>query len=180
LSLEEDFGTMDTLAIALETKYKGQKWASEFVAQVASVRALAVGQLGPLFSQTTPDGKMLGPADFKGKIVVLDFWASWCKPCRANSPAMVALYAKYKANGVEILGVSLDSKPDSWKKAIKEDNYTWPQVSELNMWDNSAAKLYKVEGIPHLVLLDKEGKIVARNLTPESVDILLTNMLTVN
>jgi len=177
LSLEDDFGALDTLAQKLTAKYKGQKWVEVFNKQLADVRALAVGQTAPAFSLATPTGKLMGPADFKGKYLVLDFWASWCKPCRINSPAMVKLYKKYKDQNVEILGVSLDQNADKWKEAIKDDSYTWPQVSDLKMWDSEAAKLYKVESIPTLVLLDKEGKIVARNLTPETLDILLAGMV---
>lgn len=176
LDLSEDFGTLDTLSQKLQAKYRGQAWAEEFAKQISEARALATGQQAPLFKQATPAGAMVGPESFRGKYLVLDFWASWCKPCRMNSPAMVALYKKYREKGVEILGVSLDKDKDRWTAAIADDGYTWPQVSDLQEWSNEAARLYKVEGIPHLVLLDKEGKMIARELTPDKLDRLLAGL----
>jgi peroxiredoxin len=177
LSLDEDFGAIDSLAQKLVAKYKGQKWVETFAQEVQVAKKLAIGQPAPVFTAATPDGAQVGPANFKGKYLILDFWASWCKPCRMNSPAMVALYKKYKSQGVEILGVSLDKSKEPWVAAIKKDGYTWPQVSDLKYWDCEPAKAYKVEGIPNLVLLDQEGRIVARGLDPTSADALLAQRL---
>ena len=176
LDLNNDFGTIDTLSQKISAKYPSESWAKDFAKLVADNRALATGQVAPDFSLPTPEGKSLGPSSFKGKFLVLDFWASWCKPCRVNSPQMVELYKKYKGRGVEILGVSLDQTKARWETAIADDGYAWPQVSELKMWDSEVVKQYKIEGIPHLVLLDKDGRIVGRGLTPEGVDQLLAGM----
>ncbi len=170
LNLETEIGVLDTLAQKLTAKYPQEPWVKSFAAQIADAKQLGAGAAAPGFEQPTPDGKMLGPAAFKGKVLVLDFWASWCRPCRMNSPAMVALYNKYQAKGVEFLGISLDQGRDKWLKAVEDDGYRWPQVSDLKEWDNAAARLYKVDGIPHLVLIDREGKLLAKGLQPQELD----------
>jgi thiol-disulfide isomerase/thioredoxin len=126
---------------------------------------LSPGKIAPDFSQSKQDGKPLKLSDLKGKVVLIDFWASWCGPCRRENPNVVKLYEKYQKNGFTVLSVSLDQNKDQWLAAVKKDNLTWPNhVSDLKGWSNEAAKQYKVTGIPFTVLVDKEGKIINKNL----------------
>ncbi|MFT5337296.1 MAG: thiol-disulfide isomerase/thioredoxin, partial [Luteibaculaceae bacterium] len=104
-----------------------------------------------------------------GKYVLIDFWASWCRPCRAENPNVVAMYKKYKRKGFEIYSVSLDRTKDAWVNAIKQDGLTWTHVSDLKFWQSEGAKTYGVSGIPFTVLIDKEGKIIATNIRGESL-----------
>lgn len=114
----------------------------------------------------TPEGKELRLSDFvgNGKVVLVDFWASWCRPCMMEMPNVVKAYELFKSKGLEIVGVSLDNKSEAWKKALAEQKMTWPQMSDLKGWDSEVAKAYAVKGIPATVLIDKEGKIAARDL----------------
>ncbi len=138
--------------------------------QIASMRSFTIGAEAPDFAQATPEGKILRLSDLRGKVVLVDFWASWCGPCRRENPNVVRLYNTYKSKGFEILGVSLDRDRQRWLDAIKEDGLTWYHVSDLQQWSNAAALLYGVNSIPHTVLVDKDGKIIARNLRGEALE----------
>lgn len=118
------------------------------------------------FAMKTPEGKEVKLSDYagKGKYVFIDFWASWCGPCRAEIPNVVKAYSTYKDKGLEIVGVSLDQKEDAWKKAIADLGITWPQMSDLKAWNCEGAKLYGINAIPATILLDPDGKIIAKNL----------------
>lgn len=122
------------------------------------------GSTAPAFSANTPAGKKLSLKEAMGKVTIVDFWASWCKPCRMENPNVVAMYKEYHAKGLNIIGVSLDKDAASWKKAIADDNLTWNHVSNLMFWDEPIAKLYGVESIPATFVLDANGKIVAKDL----------------
>ena len=143
--------------------------AADLKKQINVVMAFMEGGQAPDFSQKTPEGEDLKLSDFRGKILLVDFWASWCGPCRRENPHVVKLYNKYKGKGFEILGVSLDNKKDRWLNAIEQDKLEWPHVSDLKGWSNEAAKLYNVTSIPQTILLDREGKIIARNLRGSSL-----------
>jgi peroxiredoxin len=130
---------------------------------------LAVGSEAPDFKLETPDGKSVSLSSLKGKFVLIDFWASWCAPCRQENPKMIKLYKQYKDKNFTILGVSLDRDKDSWTKAIKTDKLTWTQISDLKYWDSPVAKLYNVQAIPYSILIDKEGKILAKGLRDEEL-----------
>ena len=134
-----------------------------------SHKATEIGKIAPYFEQQNPDGKIIKLSDFKGKYVLIDFWASWCAPCRKENPNLVAVYRTYKMNGFEILGVSLDNpgQADRWKKAIFDDGLIWAQVSDLRGWDNQVSKVYGVRSIPANYLIDPSGKIVAKDLRGE-------------
>ncbi len=121
------------------------------------------GGTAPDFTLPTPEGNDMKLSDLRGKVVLVDFWASWCGPCRRENPHVVQLYNKYKDKGFDVLGVSLDKKRDAWEKAIKKDGLEWHHVSDLRGWGNEVAKMYSVSSIPHTILLDQEGKIIARN-----------------
>jgi len=123
------------------------------------------------------DGKPIALSSFKGKVVLIDFWASWCGPCRKEMPNVVKAYAKYKAKGFEIYGVSLDDNKDRWLEAIAKDGITWPQVSDLKKWEADVVRNYNITSIPHTVLLDREGKIIAKNLRGEDLDKKLAEVL---
>ena len=116
-----------------------------------------------------PDGIEVALADFKGKTVLVDFWAAWCKPCREAHPALRQLYARYQNRGFEILSVSLDRNRDQWMKAIREDSLTWSQISDLKYFDSDVIENFGIEFIPSNLLVDAQGMIVARNITADSV-----------
>lgn len=129
----------------------------------------AAGKVAPDFTMNDVDGKPLKLSQLRGKYVLLDFWASWCVPCRKENPNVVAAYKKYHDKGFEILGVSLDSKKDAWLKAIKDDGLTWKHVSELKGWTNTAAASYGVKSVPASFLLDKDGIVIAKDLRGEEL-----------
>ncbi len=131
------------------------------------------------FTQYDPEGKAVSLSSLKGKYVLVDFWASWCGPCRAENPHVLAAYNKYKNRNFEILGVSLDepNKKAEWLKAVKDDGLTWPQVSDLKEGGNTAAKLYGVQAIPFNFIMDPNGKIVAKNLRGDKLEAKLEELL---
>jgi thiol-disulfide isomerase/thioredoxin len=135
------------------------------------------GSTAPAFSANTPAGKKLSLKEAMGKVTIVDFWASWCKPCRMENPNVVAMYKEYHAKGLNIIGVSLDKDAVSWKKAIADDNLTWNHVSNLMFWDEPIAKLYGVESIPATFVLDANGKIVAKDLRGEELKAKVAELL---
>ena len=138
--------------------------AEEARAVVEREARTAVGALAPEFTMNDQNGNPVSLSSFKGKYTLLDFWAAWCGPCRRENPHVVKLYNQYHAKGFEVLGISLDRTREDWLKAIEEDKLTWTQVSDLQYWQNEVAQLYGVNSIPHTVLLDPEGRIIAKNL----------------
>jgi peroxiredoxin len=141
--------------------------------QLESSKSFIIGAEAPDFTQKTPEGEDLSLSDLRGKVVLIDFWASWCGPCRKENPKVVKLYEKYKDQGFEILGVSLDKDKKRWTQAIDKDGLEWKHVSDLKGWKNQVAQTYSVRSIPHTVLLDAEGNIIARNLRSKALEIQL-------
>jgi peroxiredoxin len=138
---------------------------------------LNVGKAAPGFSQADTNGKPISLESFKGKYVLIDFWASWCGPCRQENPNLVRTYQKFKDKNFEILGVSLDNNKSKWLEAIQDDQLTWAQVSDLKYWRNEVAVQYGVQSIPANFLLDKEGKIIAKGLRGPALEQTLEKLL---
>jgi len=148
-------------------------------AHIETVEKTAVGKKYIDFSMPTPEGETVNLSDFigKNKYTLIDFWASWCGPCRKEMPNVVEAYKAFKDKGFGIVGVSLDENADKWKEAIIALNITWPQMSDLQGWSNAGAKLYGVNSIPATVLVDQEGTIVARNLRGDAIKAKLEELL---
>jgi len=138
--------------------------------------ATAIGSEAPEIALPNPDGEVVRLSSLRGNYVLLDFWAGWCRPCRIENPNLVKAYNKYHDKGFEIYQVSLDRNRESWLKAIEDDNLSWTQVSDLQFWQSEAAREYGVESIPANFLLDKEGKIIAKNLRGDALEAKLSEI----
>jgi len=162
-----------TLAPQGKQSYYGQRIRTYLDEQAK----IGLGRTAPEFSMADTTGKPVALSSLRGKYVLVDFWASWCGPCRKENPNVVAAYQKYHDKGFEILGVSLDDKKHLWEKAINADKLTWQHVSDLKGWRNQAAGLYMVKSVPSSFLLDKDGKIIAKNLRGEDLHKKLAELL---
>lgn len=144
---------------------------------VSDSESKSSGQEAPYFELATPEGKMVKLSDFRGKYVMLDFWASWCPPCRAANPNLVRIYERFKGKNFTILGVSLDKSKESWMQAIAADKLDWTHVSELNGWRGKVSNLYHVNAIPASFIIDPSGKIIAQGLEGDHLTDFLEKVL---
>lgn len=142
-------------------------------------KATSIGKKFMDLEMLTPEGKPIKLSDYvgKGKVVLIDFWASWCGPCRREMPNLVSAYNKYKGKNFEIVGISLDKDNEAWKESIEKLNITWPQMSDLKGWQNEGAQKYAVNSIPHTILVDGDGTILARGLHGEDLQNKLSEVL---
>ena len=172
ISSQQDKTLAETERIFNQLKPKVQKsyFGNKLNKMLQTMRSTSVGAMAPDFSLPDSSGKQISLASFKGKITLLDFWASWCGPCRQENPNVVTMYHKYHSKGLEILGVSLDTKKEPWQKAIAADQLNWTQVTDMNGWDSPTAALFGVQSIPSNFLLNKEGKIVGKDLRGADLD----------
>nr|WP_281170227.1 TlpA disulfide reductase family protein [Flavobacterium soli] len=133
--------------------------------------------MAPDFAAPDTNGKKISLKQSLGKITIIDFWASWCGPCRKENPNVVALYNELHSKGLNIIGVSLDTNANKWKEAIAKDKLTWVQISNLQGWEDPIAKQYGIEGIPATLLLDASGKIIAKDLRGEELKAKVASLL---
>ncbi|MRX65915.1 TlpA disulfide reductase family protein [Maribacter luteus] len=160
-----------------EAAKKVKKTLDELKKREENSKNTSVGAVAPDFSAPSPSGKLLALNDVKGKATLIDFWAAWCRPCRAENPNVVKVYDKYKEKGLSIIGVSLDKTAEAWKKAIEDDGLEWHHVSNIAYFDDAIAKLYNVDAIPATFLLDENGVIVAKNLRGPALEARISEML---
>ncbi len=180
---------LKSVSKAFQKKYPSSPITKSMAAQVQQIEAgynqfknggipVELSTSAPDISLPNPEGKILQLSSLKGKVVLIDFWASWCGPCRRENPNVVALYTKYKDKGFTVFSVSLDNDKEAWKRAIKSDGLVWPyHVSDLKEWSSPLVQLYKFEGIPFTVLLDKKGNIVEKNLRGKALELKLKELL---
>lgn len=179
-----DSMTYEPQLIAYAEKLKSEKLFTDnpgvqaFINRTIAAKAVSVGQKAPAFVINGLDNKPVKLADYKGRYVMLDFWASWCAPCRQENPNVVKQYNLYKDKGFDILGISLDEDKDLWRKAIEADKLTWKHASELKSFEGSTPSLYRVYAIPSNFIIDPQGIIVAKNITGTDLEDFLKRTFT--
>lgn len=181
LNPEVEMSTIIELAQKFEKERPNMKQGQIFVGNAKRMRGIQIGDSAPEITLNTTGDKPLSLSSLRGKVVLIDFWASWCGPCRQENPNVVKAYNRFKDKGFEIFSVSLDKDKTAWVKAIEKDGLLWPShVSDLKYWQSAAAQTYGVNGIPATFLLDKDGKIIGKNLRGEALEKKLEEVLKVN
>lgn len=164
-----DLPELESMVNTLDTSLNSSIYTQSLKNRVTLLKSVDIGQPAPDFTLSDTTGNPFGLSDIKGGYLLVDFWASWCSPCRAENPNIVKVFKAYNNKGFNILGVSFDTNRDKWIQAIKDDNLTWHHVSDLKGWGNAAGKLYGIMSIPANVLLDPDRKIIAHNLKGEEL-----------
>jgi peroxiredoxin len=158
----------------IKSNFNKNPAVTEFLVRMANLKTVQIGQQAPAFTINTMEGNKVSLADFKGKYVLLDFWASWCQPCRIENPNLVKAFNDYKDKNFTILGISLDKDPVAWKQAVQADNLTWTHGGELMDFEGPVVKQYQIDAIPTSFLIDPNGKIIAKNLRGKQLDEFLS------
>jgi len=176
---EPNIKEVEPLFMSLSIAVKHTEAARSYSAMLDRFRVTAIGTIAPDFVQNDPEGNPVRLSSFRGKYLLIDFWASWCGPCRQENPNLVKAYNQYKDKNFTVLGVSLD-RPGAkalWLKAVKDDKLTWTHVSDLQFWQNAIAVQYDIRAIPQNLLLDPEGRIIAKNLRGEGLSAKLAELI---
>ena len=176
MDLDANFDFFDTVATSAFQVLPGNFMVSQMKERVDMARFLSVGKVAPDFTLPDTEGMNYSLSNLRGKYVLLDFWAAWCKPCRAENPNVLRMYNKYGGENFEILGVSLDRTKEAWVKAIADDRLPWKHVSDLKYFNSAAATLYNVNAIPATFLIDPEGKIIGKNLRGSALEAKLQEL----
>jgi len=167
--IDHNMKTYLILDTTLYAKYPDNFYVNNLHSQILSARKTLIGSLAPDFTLPDTSGNNVTLSSLKGKIVLIDFWASWCQPCMHEMPNVIKLYTDFHSKGLEIIGVSLDKSRPAWTNAIKTKNLNWIQVSDVKFWQSLVVPLYNVSAIPYTVLIDKDGKIIEKNLRGEDL-----------
>jgi len=171
LDFEKEIEYVEAALSDLKNQYERHYYYQDLCNRLEKIKYLSLGSVAPDIALNNPNGELVKLSNLKGKIVLIDFWASWCAPCRKENPHIVKLYNQYKSKGFEVFSVSLDKESSRWLQAIEADKLAWPNhVSDLNGWKSAAAVKYSINSIPTTFLLDREGRIIAKNLRGKQLD----------
>jgi peroxiredoxin len=177
LHYQKEAEEIENMLAILDPSLMGSSIVGNINRTVAKLKKVAIGMTAPEFTQNDSMGNPVSLSSFRGKYLLIDFWAAWCGPCRVENPNVVQAYNKYQKKGFEILGVSLDQSRDNWLKAVKDDGLAWTQVSDLKYWSNAVAEQYAIVSIPSNLLLDPDGVIIKKNLKGEDLHSALEELL---